>query len=174
MRSRLARTTVAALAGAALALTLTAPVGTAAPAPKKTVSGKFQTVAPGGTECPEPAGVALLFSGDMEGCWYITGFDDTNTVVDQQGNGVWKADGRIVSDTFIGTVHGEAVEMTFTGVAYAAFRGGLPPSGVQITGGCTHDINPGQSWEGTVYLKDLFGQGNLGDGRYHGKITPSA
>ena len=173
MRATRLRTTVVALAGAALAITLTAPVGTAAPAQKAPVSGKFETVTPGGNECPEPAGVAFLFSGDMDGCWYITGFDDTNTVIEQQGNGVTKASGRVLTDRFVGTLHGNHVDIAFTGVAYGYFRGGLPPNGVQITGGCTHEVDPGQGWAGTVYLTDLFGQGNLGDGRYHGKITPA-
>lgn len=164
---------MAALAGAALALTFAAPVSAATPAPKTTVSGKFEFVTPGGAECPEPAGLALVFSGDMDGCWYITGFDDTNTVIEQQGNGIWKGTGRLLTDRFVGTLHGHEVDIALTGVSYAFFRGGPPPMGVQTAGGCIHDIDPGQDWKGTVYLKDLFGQGNSGEGRYHGKISPT-
>ena len=167
MRSKWMRTTVAALAGAALTLTLTAPVSTGAPPPKTKVSGAFVDVT--GDEdspCPEAGLVAYAFSGDMDGCWYITDRNADGLVLDPQGNGVQKGTGVILTDRFVGTIHGVEADITFTGEAYGFLRRDF----TQITGGCTHEVDGGQDWDGIVYLKDFFGEGNSGTGRYRGTL----
>ncbi len=178
MTSRWVRAALAAVTGAALAVTLMTPTATAGPTTKQPVSGKAIDVT-GGEQCQdeEDPELALQFSGDMEGCWYVVAFDDLNNPpsIEQSGNGVWKGTGRVLFDRFVGTVHGVPADITFTGEAYGYFRGASPlDGGTPITGGCTHHADPGQGWAGTVYIHDLYGQGNFGDGRYHGKLASTS
>ena len=150
------RAAVAAAAAAFLVVGVLAPTSAAAPVVHVSGSGPIA----GGDQCTTdppyfednaPAGVPpLLFSGDLEGCYYV---DQAETRVTEAGGGRYRLVER-GTETFIGTLHGEPATFRTQYVFLAWFQGNPleDPDAQQLSGGCHHPLIEGGT--GALHFTD--------------------
>jgi hypothetical protein len=98
-----------------------------------------------------PAGVPpLLFSGDLEGCYYV---DEAETRVTKAGGGKYRLVER-GEETFIGTLFGDEVSFRTSYVFIAEFQGNPleDPDATQLSGFCHHPLIEGGT--GALHFTD--------------------
>jgi hypothetical protein len=169
----LLRAAAASAAAAVLVVGVLAPPSSAAPVVHVSGAGPIAqdddcTDDPPYLDDNAPAGVPpLLFSGDLEGCYYV---DEADTRVTAAGGGRFRLVER-GTETFIGTLFGDPATFRTKYVFLAWFQGNPleNPDAKQLSGSCHHPLIEGGT--GALHFTDDVDAGLI---HYRGvlRLTP--